>query len=76
MEVEKKNDLKIEFTKGDTYALKITLKKASDSARLAYFTVKDADSGQIVLQKTLGQGISELTTRPYANEYVYELQII
>lgn len=75
MEVEKKNDLKIEFTKGDTYALKITLKKASDSARLAYFTVKDADSGQIVLQKTLGQGISELTTRPYANEYVYKVQI-
>ena len=63
MEVENKNNFKIEFTKGDTYALQITLKNANESARIAHFTVKDAESGQIVLQKTLGQGISETTAR-------------
>ena len=45
------NEFKIEFTKGDTYALAIKFKNITEDLRLAYFSVKDNPDDAPLIQK-------------------------
>ena len=40
------NEFKIEFTKGDTYALAIKFKNISEDLRCAYFSVKENENDE------------------------------
>ena len=69
------NEFKIEFTKGDTYALAIKFKNITEDLRLAYFSVKDNPDDAPLIQKSLGAGIDKIDDRDYKNEKTYKFQL-
>lgn len=69
------NDFKINFTKGDTYALAVKIKNISEDLGSAYFTVKENPEDSPLIQKTLGAGISKIDDRAYKNEKTYKIQL-
>lgn len=69
------NEFKIEFTKGDTYALAIKFKNITEDLRLAYFSVKDNPDDAPLIQKSLGAGIEKIDDRDYKNEKTYKFQL-
>lgn len=69
------NEFKIEFTKGDTYALAIKFKNITEDLRLAYFSVKDNPDDAPLIQKSLGAGIDKIDDRGYKNEKTYKFQL-
>ena len=69
------NEFKIEFTKGDTYALAIKFKNITEDLRLAYFSVKYNPEDAPIIQKTLGAGIDKIDDRGYKNEKTYKFQL-
>lgn len=69
------NVFKIEFTKGDTYALAIKFKNITEDLRLAYFSVKDNPDDAPLIQKSLGAGIDKIDDRGYKNEKTYKFQL-
>lgn len=69
------NDFKIEFTKGDTYALAIKFKNITEDLRTAYFSVKENPDDEPLIQKSLGAGIDKIDDRGYKNEKTYKFQI-
>ena len=69
------NEFKIEFTKGDTYALAIKFKNITEDLRLAYFSVKENPDDSPLIQKSLGAGISKIDDRAYKNEKTYKVQL-
>lgn len=69
------NEFKIEFTKGDTYALAIKFKNITEDLRLAYFSVKDNPDDAPLIQKSLGAGITKIDDRGYKNEKTYKFQL-
>ena len=74
--IENKNDFKIQYTKGDTYALKITFKNISEDLTTAFFTVKEnADDTTPIIEKTINSGISKIDNNLYKNQLVYKLQL-
>ena len=74
--IEFKNNFRIEYTKGDTYALKLTFKKVTQDLTSAIFSVKEnADDETALIEKTIGSGISKLEENFYKNELVYKLQL-
>lgn len=74
--IEFKNDFRIEYTKGDTYALKLTFKNVTQDLTSAIFSVKEnADDETALIEKTIGSGISKLDEYFYKNQLVYKLQL-
>ena len=69
------NEFKIEFTKGDTYALALKFKNLTEDLRLAYFSVKENPDDSPLIQKSLGAGISKIDDRAYKNEKTYKIQL-
>ena len=69
------NEFKIEFTKGDTYALAIKFKNITEDLRLAFFSVKDNPDDAPLIQKSLGAGIDKIDDRDYKNEKTYKFQL-
>ena len=70
-----KSNFKIQFTKGDTYALSIKIKGITEELKTAIFTVKENPDDEPLIQKTLGAGISKTDDRYYKKEKTYKLQI-
>lgn len=59
--VERKNNFRIEYTKGDTYALKIIFKNITTDLTTAIFSVKENYEDETALvEKTIGAGISKV----------------
>lgn len=74
--IEKKNEFKIQYYKGDTYALKITFKNVAEDLTTAFFTVKEnVDDETPLIEKSLGSGIELIDENFYRNEVVYKLQL-
>lgn len=74
--IELKNNFRIEYTKGDTYALKLTFKNVTQDLTSAIFSVKEnADDETALIEKTIGSGISKIKEDFYKNEVVYKLQL-
>lgn len=69
------NEFKIEFTKGDTYALAIKFKNITEDLRTAYFSVKENADDSPLIQKSLGAGIDKIDDRGYKNEKTYKFQL-
>ena len=69
------NVFKIEYTKGDTYALAIKFKNITEDLDLAYLSVKDNPDEAPLIQKTLGTGINKIDDRAYKNEKTYKFQL-
>lgn len=69
------NDFKINFTKGDTYALAVKFKNITEDLRLAYFTVKENAGDEPLIQKSLGAGIDKIDDREYKKEKTYKVQL-
>jgi hypothetical protein len=69
------NDFKINFTKGDTYAIAVKFKNIAEDLRTAYFTVKESPDDEPLIQKSLGAGISKIDDRKYKNEKTYKVQL-
>ena len=69
------NNYKIEFTKGDTFALAIKFKNITEDISSAFFTVKENENDAPLIQKTLGKGIDKIDDRSYKNEKTYKFQI-
>ena len=69
------NEFKIEFTKGDTYALAIKFKNITEDLRKAYFSVKENPDDTPLIQKSLGAGIDKIDDRAYKNEKTYKFQL-
>ena len=66
------NNFKINFTKGDTYALAVKIKDITRDLSSAYFTVKENPDDTPLIQKTLKAGISKIDDRTYKNEKTYK----
>ena len=74
--IEFKNDFRIEYAKGDTYALKITFKNVTQDLTTAIFSVKEnADDTTALIEKTIGSGISKVDDNYYKQQSVYKLQL-
>lgn len=73
--IEKKNNFKIEYTKGDTYALQMTFKNVTQDLTTAFFTVKENIDDEPLIEKTIGAGISKINENFYKQEIVYKLQL-
>lgn len=74
--IEKKNEFKIQYYKGDTYALKITFKNVTQDLTTAFFTVKEnVDDETPLIEKSLGSGIELIDENFYRNEVIYKLQL-
>ena len=74
--IERKNNFRIEYTKGDTYALKLVFKNVTSDLTSAVFSVKEnADDETALIEKTIGSGLSKLEENFYKNELVYKLQL-
>lgn len=74
--IEFKNNFRIEYTKGDTYALKLTFKNVTQDLTSAIFSVKEnAEDETALIEKTIGSGISKIKEDFYKNEVVYKLQL-
>ena len=69
------NIFKIEFTKGDTYALAIKFTNITEDLTSAYLSVKDNPDEAPLIQKTLGAGIDKIDDRSYKNEKTYKFQL-
>ena len=69
------NDFKINFIKGDTYALAVKFKNITEDISSAKFTVKENPEDDPLVQKTLGAGISKIDDRSYKNEKTYKIQL-
>ena len=69
------NVFKIEYTKGDTYALAVKLNNITEELRYAFFTVKDNPDEAPLIQKTLNNGIAKIDDRTYKNEKTFKLQL-
>ena len=70
-----KNDFKISFTKGDTYAIAVKFKNITEDLSLACFTVKENPDDSPLIQKTLGAGIDKIDDRAYKTEKTYKVQL-
>ena len=69
-------DFKIEYIKGDTYALAIKFKNITEDLKTAYLTVKEnPEDTTPLIQKSLGAGISKIDDRAYKNEKTYKFQL-
>lgn len=76
IKIEKKNDFRIEYTKGDTFALKLTFKNITQDLTSAIFTVKEnQDDATPLIEKTINAGITKLEENFYKKELVYKLQL-
>lgn len=74
--IEKKNNFKIEYTRGDTYALQMTFKNVTQDLTQAFFTVKEnIDDEQPLIEKTIGAGITKINENFYKQQIVYKLQL-
>lgn len=71
--IEKKNNFRIEYTKGDTYALKIIFKNIEEDLTAAFFTVKEnIDDEPPLIEKTIDNGISKIEPN---SQIAYKLQL-
>ena len=68
-------NFKIEYVKGDTYALAIKFKNITEDLSKAYLTVKENPDDSPIIQKSLGAGISKIDDRAYKNEKTYKIQL-
>ena len=86
-------DTNLEIVRGDTFAFGMELtdeggNAITDDLTSAYFTCRQSAEGEIVFQKTLGDGISKVSTGKYrvrvapsdtatilAGRYFYDCQI-
>ncbi len=76
IKIEKKNEFRIEYTKGDTYALKLTFKNITQDLTSAFFTVKEnQDDTTPLIEKTINAGITKLDENFYKKELIYKLQL-
>ena len=76
IKIEKKNEFRIEYTKGDTFALKLTFKNITQDLTSAIFTVKENyEDTTPLIEKTINAGISKIEENLYKNEIVYKLQL-
>lgn len=76
IKIEKKDSFRIEYTKGDTYALKLTFKNVDQDLTSAIFTVKENhEDATPLIEKTIGAGITKLDENFYKRELVYKLQL-
>lgn len=76
IKVERKNNFRIEYTKGDTYALKLKFNNISEDLTSAFFTVKENTEDETpLIEKTIGSGISKLDENFYRDQIVYKLQL-
>ena len=69
------NVFKIEYTKGDTYALAIKFKNITEDLSKAFLTVKENPDDSPIIQKSLGKGIDKIDDRAYKNEKTYKFQL-
>jgi len=76
IKIERKNNFRIEYTKGDTYALKLKFNNISQDLTSAFFTVKENTEDETpLIEKTIGSGISKLDENLYRDQIVYKLQL-
>lgn len=63
------NTYNIKFPKGDTFTFKVSLKDKTQSIDSAYFTVREYANQDVLLQKKLNQGITQI------DDGLYRIQI-
>lgn len=69
-----KNDLNIEFTRGDTFSFGVEIVDLGQELESAYFTVKNNfDDEETLLQKSLNNGIE--LDHIEGNNYYYKVRI-